>query len=144
MRGVKASSSDPRSVRTLFCHWTWQVANARKFLELAYENLKNTTATQAFAFEQFRQAVRNGDEEKKRYWEKERKEAKEEFEKAKAEFDEAKREAEKAKEELEKAQSSTAPFQAGGLCRFCMYSCCCSCGPPFLLFGGALRGSWLV
>ena len=140
-------------MRTLFCHWTWQVANARKFLELALarweganENLKNTIATQAFAFEQFRQAVRNGDEEKKRYWEKERKEAKEEFEKAKAEFAEANGEAEKAKEELEKAQSSqsTAPFQAGGLFRFCMYSCCCSCGPPFLLFGGALRGSWLV
>ena len=107
-------------MRTLFCHWTWQVANARKFLELALarwvgaeEDLKEARAARAFAFEQFREAVRNGDEDEKRTWEQERKEAKAEFEKAKAEFDEAKEEARKAREELEKAKS-TAPLQAGG------------------------------
>ena len=71
--------------------------------------------------EKWREAIQQGDKEEERKWQQERKEAKEEFDKAKAE-------AEKAKEELEKAKS-TAPLQAGGL------SCCCSCGPPCLLFG---------
>ncbi|CAE7025420.1 unnamed protein product [Symbiodinium natans] len=99
---------------------TEKVANARKFLELALarwvgaeEDLKEARAARAFAFEQFREAVRNGDEDEKRTWEQERKEAKAEFEKAKAEFDEAKEEARKAREELEKAKS-TAPLQVCG------------------------------
>ena len=97
--------------------------------EGANENLKNTIAMQAFAIEQFGQAVRNGDE-------KERKEAREELEKAeskvqtaKEEATKAREEATKAREELEKAKS-TAPLQAGAFALLCS-----SCSPPLLVVG---------
>ena len=97
--------------------------------EGANENLKNTIAMQAFAIEQFGQAVRNGDEKERKEAREELEKAKEEFEKAESKVQTATEEATKAREELEKAKS-TAPLQAGAFALLCS-----SCSPPLLVVG---------
>jgi len=143
LKGVKASSSDLPSVRTLFGYWTWQETLLQKLLEMAVKtwdgaqkDLDGAREDRDFARQRLREAVQNGDE-------KERKEAREEFEKAESKVgaakEEAKRaeskvqaakeEATKAREELEKAKS-TAPLQAGAFALLCS-----SCSPPLLVVG---------